>query len=313
MGEREWTVGAADAGVRLDKFLASADRLASRGRASAALERGKVFVNGTEASRHDAARRLAARDVVRFWEDRPGSARPRPRVAGGDDLQIVYEDASLLVINKPAGLLTVPLAQRPDAVSVYDLVAFRLRSTKRRPFVVHRIDRDTSGLVVVAKDPHTQQQLKTQFKQQEPERVYWAVVEGHPSPRSGVWRDRLAWDRSDLLQKPAHPRDARSKEAVCEYSVVETFARSALIEVRLKTGKRNQIRIQARLHGHPIVGERLYAGKAGSPAIAFARQALHARRLSFRHPADGRLLTFEAPLPADLTQLLERLRRTGAQ
>jgi 23S rRNA pseudouridine1911/1915/1917 synthase len=303
-----WTVSAEAAGIRLDKFLASPERLGSRGRAADALTKGKVFVNELEAGPRDAARRLRAGDAVRVWADRPGSARRRGARSEGH-LQILYEDGAFVVVNKPAGLLAVPLPQRSHEPSAYGDLDEHLRSiTRRRPLVVHRIDRDTSGLVLFAKSTRVQEQLKEQFKRREPERLYWAVVHGCPRPRQGTWRDHLVWDPKLLVQKRAHPHDPRRKEAVSHYRVLEAFADASLVEVRLETGKRNQIRMQARLHGHPLVGERLYTDAAARGGVDFPRQALHARRLSFRHPIDGRPLTFEAPLPADLERLLARLR-----
>lgn len=184
-----------------------------------------------------------------------------------------------------------------------------LRPQRRRPFVVHRIDRDTSGLVVFAKDPRTQQALKKQFIHREPERVYLALVYGRPEPDTGTWRDRLVWDRKSLIQRRTHPQDPEGADAVCRYRVVEAFQGSSLVEVQLQTGKRNQIRIQARLRGHTLVGERRYVyGPEALRPIAFPRQALHAARLAFRHPVDGREMRFDAPLPVDFSQLLSRLR-----
>ncbi len=306
----KWIVDAAEAGTRLDKFLASADRLGSRAKAASALDRGKVFLNETEASTAEAALRLNAGDAVRVWMDRPGSAkgRPAPLEAGG--LQIVYEDDSLLVLDKPPGLLAVPLARRDDAPSVYHHVEQHLRTRgKRRPHVVHRIDRDTSGLVVFAKHSRAQERLKDQFRRREPERVYLAIVYGQPEPPAGTWRDHLVWDQDALIQKETDPRDPRAKEAVSEYRVLEPLGDASLIEVRLHTGKRNQIRLQARLRGHTLVGEQRYVfGPSSLRPIAFPRQALHAWRLAFRHPEDGKLLRFEAPLPADMASLLARLR-----
>src|SRR6266576_3366823 len=189
-----WTIGPEDAGIRLDKYLAAAERAGSRARAASALERGKVFV-------------------------------------------------------------------------------------------VHRIDRDTSGLVLFAKSESAQNTLKEQFKRHEPERVYQAVVYGHPSPPAGTWRDHLVWDLKALIQKETHPRDPLGKEAISQYKVIEQLAGASLIEVTLVTGKRNQIRIQARLRGHTLVGEQRYVyGPDTLRPIAFPRQALHAIRLGFRHP-----------------------------
>ena len=310
MSDLEWVVDAPAGGTRLDKFLAAQGRLESRGRAVAALERSKVFLNGKETSVADAATRLEPGDVVRVWMDRPGSSRRAPPATTGD-LAIVYEDAALMVLNKPAGLLSVPLERKASASSVYDQLEEYFRSHgRKRPFVVHRIDRDTSGLVLFARDPGTQAALKGQFRRREPEREYWAVVYGHPDPPSGTWRDHLVWDRKALIQKETHPRDPQGTEAISEYRVLESFRDTSLISVRLQTGKRNQIRIQARLRGHTLVGETRYVfGPETLRPIAFSRQALHAHALAFRHPVDGRLMRFEASPPADFTDLLALLRR----
>jgi len=163
--------------------------------------------------------------------------------------------------------------------------------------------------VIFAANPRAQQHLKRQFLRREPERVYWAVLHGRLRPEAGEWRDRLVWNEKALIQRKARPAEPEALEAVCTYRVLETFDAATLVEVRLDTGKQNQIRIQAQLHGHPLVGERRYVDKEVSHhGVTFARQALHAFRLSFRHPADDRLLRFEAPLPADLRKLLTRLR-----
>jgi 23S rRNA pseudouridine1911/1915/1917 synthase len=311
---REWTVDAGASGVRLDKYLADADRLGSRGRATTALRRGKVFVGDAEVGTDAAGRRLEPGDIVRVWMDRPGSARRRAGAltAPPGRLRIVFEDDCLIVVHKPAGLLAVPLPRRGDATSVHDLLVAHLRSRgRRRPLVVHRIDRDTSGLVVFATRGDAQASLRDQFRRHEPERVYLAVVYGVPSPPVGVWRDRLVWDRAALVQKATHPQDPRGHEARSDYRVLETFPGASLVEVRLVTGRRNQIRLQARLRGHTLVGERRYvSGPDELRRIDFPRQALHAWRLAFRHPVSGRLLRLESPLPADLTDLLARLRRS---
>jgi 23S rRNA pseudouridine1911/1915/1917 synthase len=310
----EWTVSTAEQGLRLDKFLAESERLGSRRRASVALDRGKVFVNTVEAAADAGATRLAAGDLVRVWMDRPGSARARggkPRRSG--DLRIVYEDEALIVLDKPAGLLAVPLERRGGAPSIFDQVAEHLRPHgKRRPLVVHRIDRDTSGLVVFAKDAAAQNRLKGQFKRHAVERVYRAVVYGHPDPPAGTWRDRLVWDQKALIQKQTHPRDPSGMDAVSHYEIVEAFRQASLLEVRLETGKRNQIRIQARLRGHTLVGERRYVyGPDELRPIQFERQALHAYRLAFEHPVTGKDIRLEAPIPADLADLVTRLRRSA--
>ena len=310
MPDSRWTVGAESKGLRLDKFLAAADRLGSRSRAVTAIGRGKVFVNDEDVSAAAAATRLRAGDHVRVWMDRPGSAKRRPAPHQAGDLRILYEDDDLIAVNKPPGLLAVPLERKGDAESVFDQVDRHLRSHRtRRPFTVHRIDRDTSGVVVFAKHGGAQAVLKRQFLRHDPERVYQAIVYGHPTPASGMWRDHLVWDQRSLIQKETHPRDPLGKEATSEYRVVERYGEASLIEVRLITGKRNQIRIQARLRGHTLVGEQRYVfGPEHLRTIDFTRQALHAARLTLKHPVTGRALTFEAPLPEDMKKLIAELR-----
>jgi 23S rRNA pseudouridine1911/1915/1917 synthase len=312
-GRQQWTVSADHAGTRLDKFLAMPDRLVSRARAAAALDRGKVSLNGVEVSIREAGQQLAAGDEVSLWMDRPGSAKAPHRAGQVGDLDIVFEDDALIVVNKPPGLLSVPLERNRGVPSVYDQLEDRFRPHgKRRPLVVHRIDQDTSGLVLFAKDAAAQSSLKDQFKRREPERCYLTVVYGRPEPEAGTWRDFLVWDDKALIQKETHPRDPRGTEAISSYRVLETLRGASLLEVRLHTGRRNQVRIQARLRGHTLVGEQRYVfGPGELRPIPFPRHALHAWRLAFRHPDDGRRLELEAAPPADFTELLSRLRRKG--
>jgi 23S rRNA pseudouridine1911/1915/1917 synthase len=312
MADRTWSVAESDAGVVLDKFLADAERLGSRSRAAAARERGKVFLNGAEVGPKEVRLLLKAGDEIRVWDDRPGSSRRRAAPFTAGPLRILYEDPFLIVLDKPAGLLAVPLERREDETSIFDQIEDHLRSHgKRKPLVVHRIDRDTSGVVLFAKDGRTHTALKQQFRERSPERVYLAVVYGHPTPESGTWRDFLVWDGKALIQKETHPNDPRAAEAISQYRVVEKFASTSLIEVRLTTGKRNQIRIQARLRSHTLVGEVRYTyGPHELRPIRFKRQALHAWRLTFQHPVEQRAMTYEAPLPEDMKNLLADLRRS---
>jgi len=313
MSNGEWTVGPADAGLRLDKYLADPSRLGSRPKATTAIKRRKVFLNGRESTDDDASTRVAIGDIVRVWMDRPGSAKRPARLGDDRDLLVVYEDDALVVLNKPAGLLAVPLERLEDARSVFEDLKVYLHARRRgRPWVVHRIDRDTSGLVLFAKSAAAHEHLKSQFKRRDPERVYQAVVYGHPQPASGTWNDRLVWDSKALIQKETHPKDPRGKDAACHYRVIEPLRGAALIEVSLVTGRRNQIRIQARLRGHTLVGERRYIyGPDTLRTIAFPRQALHAARLVFRHPRDGREMRLEAPMPEDMQELVSRLKIVG--
>ncbi len=314
-GDQTWTVASDEAGQRLDKYLAAAGRAGSRGRATDAIARGRVFVNREEVGPSAGARLVREGDLVRLWMDRPGSAAT-PRPAARHGLDIVLEDDDLVVVNKPAGLLTVPLDGESRAVSVLDLLADRYRSHRTRaPLVVHRIDKDTSGLVVFALHERAQQALLAQFARRTPERIYLALVIGHPSPDEGVWQDRLSWDASAFVQRRARPDDPEARDAEAAYRVVRQFAESSLIEVRLHTGRQGQIRAQAQLRGHALVGDRRYRPREGSPGhgIAFPRQALHAHRLVFSHPSDGRRIDVTAPMPEDLRALIDTLRRQARQ
>jgi 23S rRNA pseudouridine1911/1915/1917 synthase len=312
MSDQKWQVSESEAGLRLDKWLAAAERLGSRSKALSAIERGKVFVNGAEQTVVDSARRLQTGETVRLWMDRPGSAERRYAERRESGLHLLYEDSSLLVINKPAGLLTVPLPSQPDEPSLLDQVKHHLRSHKKSaPLVVHRIDRDTSGIVVIAKTPEAQRNLKDQFERRSAERVYLAIVYGHPKPERGTWRDFLVWDQDELRQQRAERRDRNAKEAVCHYKTLEKFSGAALIEISLVTGKRNQIRVQAGLRGHPLVGEKKYVyDPAPRDKIRFGRQSLHANRLKFSHPVNDRPMSFEVAPPDDFQELIYSLRGT---
>jgi 23S rRNA pseudouridine1911/1915/1917 synthase len=271
-----------------------------------------VFVGDVAASAADGARPVQAGDVVRLWMDRPGSASRRPAPSARGGLGLLYEDDDLVVADKPAGLLTVPLDDDPDSPSALDLLRQRYRSHGgREPLVVHRIDRDTSGVVLFALNPRARGLLAAQFADRTPERVYLAVVHGHPHPSAGHWADRLAWDDDACLQRPARPDDPRAVDAMSDYLVIEAFAAASLLEVRLQTGRQGQIRVQAQLRGHPLVGDRRYGprGRAVDEGLAFPRQALHAHRLVFAHPADRRRVEVAAPPPRDFDALLARLRR----
>ena len=310
-----WTVDFAGAGMRLDAWLAARAEIGSRGKAREAIVCGKIYLNGAEATFDDAGRRLAAGEKIGFWPDRPGSSRPRRRdiVSARRSLAVVYEDDSIAVVNKPPGWLVEPLpGEEAGEATLRDLLEDHLRNRRGlRPLVVHRIDRDTSGLVLFALTQAGRDVLKAQFERRAPERTYLAILNGRPIPREGTWRDRLVWDKERLVQKRAHAEEERARDAEARYRVVEQFDWQALVEVSLVTGKRNQIRVQAGSRGHALVGERQY--RFGRPRDAahepeFGRQALHAARLAFIHPGTRRRVEFKADLPDDMTRLLHQLR-----
>jgi 23S rRNA pseudouridine1911/1915/1917 synthase len=309
----QWQIGETDKGSQLDQWLASMKRLGSHQRAAKALSNGRVLINKRTLTAADAERLLQPGDVVRVWVD-GRNAHTLPFVERQFDfLDIIFEDRYLIVINKPAGLLSVPHPHRLDEESLFELAEEYLNSRGQQPLTVHRIDRGTTGLVIFAKTLTAQEKLKEQFQRREPERIYRAVTRGIPQPESGVWHDWLQWNRIKRRYQPGDKACELAREAICSYQVLERFDRAALIEVRLVTGKRNQIRLQAQINGYPLIGEPIYIDDGQrSNDIAFGRQALHAYRLNFRHPLNERALNLEAPLPQDFTELLERLRATDA-
>ncbi|MFN0124274.1 MAG: RluA family pseudouridine synthase [Blastocatellia bacterium] len=338
MNDQTISVAPEEAGQRLDKWLAASGRLGSRSRALEAIARGRIFLGAGEMTVADAGRPLSAGEAVRIWMNRPGSAARRPvinRRAHG--LHIVFEDDDLIVLNKPAGLLTVKTDNEAEAESLERLVENHLRSGRAHALVVHRIDRETSGLVVFAKNGRAQAQLKKQFLHRAPRRIYLAAVHGCPRPDQGIWRDYLWWDRKYLAQRPSREDAPEAREAISHYRVLETFreaaprvlpgepareiARASLLEISLVTGRQHQIRAQAALHGHQVVGEKIYSreelggvGKRGTVfEIGLSRQALHAQALEFHGPRDNKVMKFEAPLPDDMRDLLARLRAQGGK
>ena len=314
---QEWTVTVDEARIRLDVWLVRRAGAASRSRASGWIERGKVFVNGQEIGLAEASHHVAAGDCVRVWLDRPGSSKPTDRAVAGvrAHLRTVHEDSAIVVVDKPVGMIVEPLpGEAVQEPTMLDLLVDAYRHVPRaHVYVVHRIDRDTSGLVLFARSPAARDHLKGQFERRTPDRIYQAVVLGALKTESAEWRDRLAWDKVALRQRRAHDSDAGAKEAEARVRVLERFdAAATLVEVSLVTGKRNQIRVQAGLRGHPLLGERQYRfgappEPAGLPIID--RQALHAWGLAFVHPRSKQHVSFTAPLPDDISRLLRALRK----
>lgn len=297
---------------RLDRLLASLPRIGSRNRARQVLESGKITVDGAPVGLADAGRTLEAGAVVVVDWDRPGTAldavRGRRKVADAG-VVVLYDDPDVIALDKPVGLLTdtASAQQAKERDSLRKRLVPWLRAQGARPLIVHRIDRDTSGVVLVAKHEQAAEALRQQFRARAPERVYLVVVEGVLRPEEGTWEDPMAWDSGRRIQRRCKPDDPGAFLARAHYRVREILGGASLLEVRLETGRRNQIRLQAQLRGHPLVGERLY--REGPPTLTFPRQALHAHRLTVRHPRTGKPLTIASPLPPDLQRLLARLRK----
>jgi len=230
----------------------------------------------------------------------------RPRKARRAPFRVVHEDVSLLVADKAPGILTVPIPGKHSR-NLKDVLDRYLVSQKREALPVHRIDRYTSGLVVFAKNRKAWQHLVHQFRARTPERVYLALVRGELALDEGTLRHRLELTTDGFRQRVV---PTGGTEAVTHYRVLDRLRGATLLEVRLESGLKNQIRVQFRAAGHPLVGDRHYASEEARE-VTLGRQALHAWRLSFEHPGTGKAVSFEAPLARDMAQLVERLRRRG--
>jgi 23S rRNA pseudouridine1911/1915/1917 synthase len=296
--------------LRLDQVLAGRSSVTSRGKARQALESGKVSVNGQAVGGAAAGERLAVGTEVWLEWNRPGTThqrnagRERLRKAG---VEVIFEDALLLAVNKPVGLLTDSATRAQDRNN--DTLTKRARGWAggREVWPVHRIDRDTSGVVLFAKGQEARENLKEQWGKDKPVRAYTVVVEGAPKADAGTWSHWMFWDGKVNRQKPCGPGTPEAVEAKASYEVVERFAQNAVLLVKLDTGRRNQIRLHCQIEGYPLVGELIY--RKDSMPTSFGRQALHASELVVKHPKTGAVLSLKAELPDDMKALVKRLRK----
>jgi 23S rRNA pseudouridine1911/1915/1917 synthase len=272
-------------------------------RAKRAIDAGQVEVDG--ATVRDPGALVEPAATVVWRRDRPATP------AGAIRVELVHHDGDIAVAIKPAGLLTVPTPAREKDTMLSRVALAVARREGSRPFlaVVHRLDRDTSGLVVFAASRPALASLQAQLLDRTMGRQYTAVVAGEMSADAGTFDRALIGD--GLRRRRWVTRAGETgKPAVTHWRVVERFAGATRVEVALETGRTHQIRIHFAAAGHPVLGEPVYrAPGIEPPPAAIGRQALHAGRLSFTHPRDRRPLVFEAPLPADLERLLAELRR----
>ena len=293
------TVPAALGGLRLDQALARLFPQYSRSRLQAWLKAGHVTLDGARpAARHPVA---GGERVALQPPTAPLAGAPR---AQRIPLKVVHEDEAILVLDKPAGLVVHPGAGQPDRTLLNALLAHAPQlAAVPRAGIVHRLDKDTSGLLVVAKTVEAQAHLVRQLAERSVRRLYLAVVHGDP-PASGVIDAPLGRDpRSRVRMAVSH----RGKPARTLFRVIERFGHAALLECRLETGRTHQIRVHLQHIRHPLVGDPVYR-RGTRHTVAFARQALHAAELSLVHPATGETARWRAPLPRDLKKLIETLR-----
>ena len=289
--------------MRLDQALAKMFPQYSRNRLQAWLKSGHVNVRrgASEVPADGSAPVVGGEQVALTPPPAHDVAMP---AAQRMPLAIVFEDADLIVIDKAAGLIVHPGAGNPDRTLLNALLAHQpaLRQVPRAG-IVHRLDKDTSGLLVVAKNLSAQARLAEQLAARSVKRSYLALVHGDPPARGTV--DAPVGRDTRVRTRMAVTR--RGKEARTNYRVLERFGSAALLECRLDTGRTHQIRVHLQHIRHPIVGDPVYRRGTRS-GIAFARQALHAAELELSHPRSGKRMHWSAPLPADMAQLLEQLR-----
>jgi 23S rRNA pseudouridine1911/1915/1917 synthase len=302
------TLPPAAAGQRLDRALAAALPEFSRERLKTLVQAGRLA--GPAGPIWEPALKVKGGEALVLTVPRPRAAH---NVAQDIPITIVHEDAHLLVVDKPAGLVVHPAAGNLDGTLVNALLhhcAGRLSGIGgvARPGIVHRIDKDTSGLLVVAKTDPAHEGLAAQFARHTIERRYTAVVAGTPVPPAGRIAAALARSTANR-QKMAIVADGRGRHAITHYRTIRAGRDAAHVECRLETGRTHQIRVHMASIGHPLLGDAVYGRTPGRLApvlqgLGFARQALHAASLGFVHPVTGDTLRFQSPLPADMAALI---------
>jgi len=312
------TIAAADqVGVRVDRFLAEQFPEHSRSRVKQFIEEGRVTRDGAPLTQPSEAVRDGAAYVITL--PAPVAARP---VAQDIPFPILYEDPDLIVLDKPAGLVVHPAPGNEDGTLVNALLAHCGDDLpgiggERRPGIVHRLDKDTSGTMVVAKSELALKALQEMFVARDLERSYLALCWGVLNPVVGEFDGAIGRDKKERKRMAVVERGG--KQALTRYKTLATYNGAvSLIECRLATGRTHQIRVHLSHAGHPIIGDPVYlrripASARGLPMVLreqlldFPRQALHAARLGFRHPRSGAELLFETPVPADMATLLTAL------
>jgi 23S rRNA pseudouridine1911/1915/1917 synthase len=296
------------AGQRLDRALAELRPDLSRTRAQAAIKAGEVIVNDAPAKPSltlEVGQRLALSPTLGHTAAREASAAPQPEAI---PLRIVFEDAYLLVVDKPAGLVTHPAPGHATGTLVNALLAhtpdLEESDNPQRPGIVHRLDKDTSGLLVIAKDAQTHAALSEQMRERAMVKRYLVLVEGRMDPPSGTIDAPIGRDPRTRLKMALVSEARGGRVARTRYHTLRYLPGRTLLEAELESGRTHQIRVHLAAMRHPVVGDPTY-GRPQEPMPP--RQFLHAAHLEFRHPVTQQWMVFDAPLPADLAEFLERL------
>ncbi len=299
----ELVVAADEAGTRLDRLVHERVPGLSRAEAQRLVDEGHVTVDGTPRTR---SLRVQRGMTVRI--ERPAPAAPAPATAEpGLEPRILLRDEHLVVVDKPAGLTThaAPGASGPSLASHLAALGLAGGGDAERPGIVHRLDRETSGVLVVARGADTLKRLGRQMRRRAIEREYVALVHGRPPSRAGRIEAPIGRDPANRTRRAVDGIGARP--AVTHFALEEALPGYSLLSVRLETGRTHQIRVHLAAIGHPVVGDPVY-GPPGADDLGLGHQALHARRIAFEHPVTGEPVDVSAPLPDDLGAVLEALR-----
>lgn len=304
-GTRAITVAAAAAGQRLDVWLAAQDELGlTRSQAARLIDGGHVSRDDGPVTK--TSHKVAADETYHVTVP---AAEPLALEPEAIPLDVLYEDSDVIVINKARGMVVHPAAGHADGTLVHALLHhcsdLQAIGGTVRPGIVHRIDKDTTGCLMVAKNEQAQLALTSQLKARTVTRLYTALTWGCPGTDQGTIDAPIGRHPSDR-KRMAVLAEGRGRDAVTHFSVLERLPQHALLECQLETGRTHQIRVHLAAIGHPVVGDRTYGGKRQT--YGMAGQALHAHKLAFVHPRTGDLVECEAPLPPDFSALLARLR-----
>ncbi|MGX7043410.1 RluA family pseudouridine synthase [Leuconostoc holzapfelii] len=295
------TINITDQTGRIDAILANENLPYSRTVLASWIQSGEVLVNGQRVKR---SYQVVSGDVIHIL---PPAVQTTEIVPEAIPLDVLYEDDDLLVVNKPQGMVVHPAAGHTSGTLVNALLHHAPLSTingEFRPGIVHRIDRDTSGLLMVAKNDQAHQALSAQLKAHKNERIYYALVRGEFEENSGTVNAPIARHPVDR-KKQAIQENGR--EAVTHFEVITRYVGYTLLKVRLETGRTHQIRVHMTYIGHPIVGDPVYGSAQKLPGVSLAGQLLHAKTLSLTQPTTGENLTFDSPLPDNFERALATL------
>ncbi|MCM8812036.1 MAG: RluA family pseudouridine synthase [Candidatus Omnitrophica bacterium] len=296
---RRFRVPPEERSTRVDLFLSGRNPDLSRARIQQLMKEGRVFINGEPCEPSD---RIAPEDRIDMEVPPPAGLALKPEAI---PLSVLYEDRWLLIVDKPAGLVVHPAPGHPAGTLVNALLGRGLALSSMagpfKPGIIHRLDKDTSGILVVAKDDATHRAISRQFSDRSVERVYQAIVKGVVAQDEGTIREPIGRDPK-RRQKMTVRSGAHSREAITRYRVLKRFSNATFLELYPQTGRTHQLRVHLAHVGHPILGDRRYGAQQGAP-----RQALHAHRLGFTHPATRKKVRFVSPLPEELQQTLKRL------